>query len=112
MKTILVPVDFSDATERTVSVARQLAEAFRSHIVLLHIMEPEPSFVGFGPGPESVRNAIAQDFHREHHQLEKLKESLAGMDVTALQIQGPIADKILHEAEKQNADIIVIGSHG
>ncbi len=112
MKTILVPVDFSDATPKIVAAARELAEAFRSRIVLLHVVEPEPAFVGFEPGPESVRVAIAGDFHKEHQQLEKLKASLADFDVLALQIQGGIAEKILHEAEQQNADVIVIGSHG
>lgn len=112
MKTILVPVDFSDATPKVISTARQLAEALGARIVLLHIVEGEPAFVGFEPGPATVRTAVADDFHHEHRQLEKLKESLAGLEVLALQIQGATAEKILQEAAGQQADMIVLGSHG
>jgi nucleotide-binding universal stress UspA family protein len=50
MKTILVPIDFSDATTRVIDTAKQFAAAFGSRLVLLHVTEPEPDFVGFEPG--------------------------------------------------------------
>ena len=112
MKTILVPVDFSDVTEKVIATARQFAEAFRSRIVLLHVTEPEPDFVGFEPGPISVRTVVATDFREEHQRIEALKALVPGMDVLALQVQGPAAEKILRESETQQADLIVMGSHG
>lgn len=112
MKTILVPVDFSDATPRVLAAARQLAEAFGSRIVLLHVAEPEPEFVGFDAGPVSVRTAVAGDFRHEHQQLEALKKSFAGLDALALQVQGPTVEMILCECAEQGAGLIVMGSHG
>lgn len=114
MKTILVPVDFSDVTDRVIGAATQFAQAFNSRIVLLHVVEPEPEFVGFEPGPITVRAAVAHDFRAEHHRLEEFKQQFAtaGVEVTALQIQGPTIHKILSEAETQAADLIVLGSHG
>lgn len=112
MKTILVPVDFSDVTARVVAVARQFAEAFRSRVVLLHVVEPEPDFVGFEPGPVSLRTAVARDFQEEHRKLEELKSSLSGLDVLALQIQGATAEKIVQERANQGAELIIMGSHG
>lgn len=112
MKTILVPVDFSDVTETVLSTARRFAEAFESRIVLLHVTEPEPEFVGFEPGPVSVRVAVAHDFRHEHQRLEELKKSLSGRDVLALQMQGPAAEKIVQESKAQGADLIIMGSHG
>lgn len=112
MKTILVPVDFSDATPRIIAAARPLAEAFSSRVVLLHVAEPEPDFVGFEPGPMSVRAAVAGDLRHEHHDLEALKASLPGLDVLALQVQGATAETIVAESARQGADLIVMGSHG
>ena len=112
--TLLVPIDFSDATANVLEAARTLALAFKSRIVLLHVSEPEPDFVGFEPGPVSVRSSVAKEIHTQHRQLEESKQQLAGagIDVVALHIQGPTVDKILHESANQGADIIVLGSHG
>jgi nucleotide-binding universal stress UspA family protein len=112
MKTILVPVDFSDVTQKVVATARKFVEAFGSRIVLLHVVEPEPDFVGFEPGPVSVRAVVAEDFRHEHQRLEELKKSLAGLDVLALQVQGSTAEKILRAAEEHHAELIIMGSHG
>jgi nucleotide-binding universal stress UspA family protein len=114
MKTILVPVDLSDATPGVVETARKMAAAFGGRVVLLHVVEPEPDFVGFDPGPASVRLTVARDYKAEHAQLEQIKTKLAsaGLDVVALQIQGSTVEKILHEAQAQEAGLIVMGSHG
>lgn len=112
MKTILVPVDFSDATSATVAAAKQFAAVFGSRVVLLHISEPEPDFVGFEPGPIAVRQTVARDLRGEREALEKLKSACGIPDVLALHIQGPAVEKILSEATGHSADLIVIGSHG
>lgn len=114
IQTLLVPVDFSDATAMVLDTAQTLALAFKSRVVLLHIVEPEPDFVGFEPGPVSVRTSVAKEFHTEHKQLEAAKQQLvnAGIEVTALQIQGSTVEKIVQESARQNAGMIVLGSHG
>jgi len=114
MKTILVPVDFSDVTPRVTEQAETLARTFGARLVLLHVSEPEPDFVGFEPGPVSVRSSVAQDFRKERQQLDTLRTNVAkdGVEVLALHIQGPLVEKILDEADAQSADLIVIGSHG
>ncbi len=112
MKTILVPVDFSDATNGIIEAAKKFATTFGSRVVLLHVSEPEPDFVGFEPGPIAVRQTVARDVKAEHQKIEDLKTSCGLPDVLALHIQGPAIEKILHEAASQNADMIVIGSHG
>ena len=114
MKTILVPVDFSDVTTKVVEAARKFAAAFEGRLVMLNVAEPEPDFVGFEAGPPTVRVATARDFKVERQRLDDIKARLVagGCDVTALHIQGPIVEKILHEAGEQQADLIVMGSHG
>lgn len=114
MHTILVAIDFSDVTTKVIETAGKLAQAFKSRAVLVHVSEPDPDFVGFEPGPQSVRAVVARDFRDEHHKLDHRKQALGamGVETVALHIQGPTADKILREADVQGAGIVVMGSHG
>jgi nucleotide-binding universal stress UspA family protein len=114
IQTLLVPIDFSDVTSKVLLTAQSLALLLNSRIVLLHVVEPEPDFVGFEPGPVSVRSSVAKEFHSEHKRLEEIKQQIAaaGVNVIALQIQGPTVEKIIKESIHQNADMIVLGSHG
>ena len=114
MKTILVPVDFSDTTTPVLAEAQMLAQALGAELVLLKVAEPEPDFVGFEPGPQTVRMAVAHDFRAEHSRLEDLKAvaEAGGLKATAMHVQGPIVDKILDQAKERGAVMIVMGSHG
>lgn len=114
MKTILVPVDFSDTTAPVLAEAQVLAKALGGDLVLLKVAEPEPDFVGFEPGPATVRVAVAHDYRAEHVRLDELKAQAAfgGLAVTALHVQGPIVEKILDMAADRSAAMIVMGSHG
>ena len=114
MKNILVPVDFSDATGAVVARATDLAKALQAQITLLHVVAPEPDFVGYEPGPQSVRDTVAKHVHEEHKQLQALEKMTAGqgVPVTSLLIQGYTAEKILKECERLKSDLIVMGSHG
>jgi len=114
MKNILVPVDFSDVTTRVLDAARPMARAFGAKLILLHVSEPEPDFVGFEPGPMAVRTSIARDFRKEHQRLDELRlqSAVEGQEVLAFHIQGPIVDKVLDQAAEHHADLIVMGSHG
>lgn len=114
MQTILVPVDFSDSTDAVIREAALLSRAFSVSLTLLHVAAPEPEFVGYDPGPQSVRDTVAREIHEEHQNLHTLEKNLQaeGIPVTALLVQGAAAEKILSEADKTGAGIIVMGSHG
>ena len=114
MKTILVPVDFSEATAPAVEQASRLAEATAARLVLLHVAAPEPEFIGYDPGPPSVRHQVAGELAGEHRRVQALERSIEGrgLDVTALTVQGYPVEKILDEAVRRKADLIVMGSHG
>jgi nucleotide-binding universal stress UspA family protein len=114
MNKILVALDFSDISDRLVTTAATMARAFGAQLVLLHVSEPEPDFVGFDTGPLVVRSAVARDFRAEHQQLDSARALAAGtgIETIALHIQGGLVEKILSQAETHEAELIVIGSHG
>ncbi len=114
MKTILVPVDFSDCAANVTETAASIARAFSARIILLHVAAPEPEFVGYEPGPQTVRDTVARELVEEHkliHEMDRRLEA-SKLQVTSLVIQGYPVEKILDEAAKFNADLIVMGSHG
>jgi nucleotide-binding universal stress UspA family protein len=65
-------------------------------------------------GPDVVRDQVAEEYHREHRQVQRLADSLRSSDVgaTALLIQGSIVETIIREADRLDADLVVVGSHG
>jgi nucleotide-binding universal stress UspA family protein len=111
---ILVPLDFSTATERTLVTAIRLARATHGAVTLLHVAAPEPDFVGYAAGSPAVRTQVAHEHREEHRQLQAHAQALRdlGIDATALLIQGPTAATILAEAERLGADMILMATHG
>lgn len=110
---LLVAVDFSAVADDQLEIVSRLARPKRE-IYLLHVAEPDPSFVGYEAGPDEVRHDVAVEFKREHEELHALADRLReqGHEVTALMIQGPTVKTILEQAEKLEAEVIVVGSHG
>ena len=114
MKTILAPIDFSDVTGAVVESAAGIAKAFQASLYLLHVAPPDPDFIVYEPGPQTVRDSVARKIRKEQHQLQELESEMKGkgLDVHALLVQGATTGKILQEAKRLQAEMIVIGSHG
>ena len=112
MKTILVPLDFSDITGRVVELAQQFAAAFQSRIIFLHVAEPEPDFVGFEPAPVAVPKSSPRDLSIKQRELDVLKAHCSTSDALALQVEGPAISSILEAAKTHRATLIILGSHG
>lgn len=111
---ILVAVDLSPASDKVVAAAGRVAKLTGASVYILHAAEPEPDFVGYDAGPEVVRTQVAQELRREHRGVQTLAESLrkSGLDATALLVRGPTVETTLKEAEKLEAELIVLGTHG
>ena len=118
MKTLLVPVDFSDSTEDVLAQAAELARQVSGRIVLLHITEPVAEYVPVGasmdvlsaaPPPLEIENIAAQE-DRLTGLAKPWKD--AGLTVDAVSVVGLAVDDILEQAERQKADYIILGSHG
>jgi nucleotide-binding universal stress UspA family protein len=110
---LLVTIDFSAVTDAQLEIASQLAGPNRE-IHLLHVTEPDPSFVGLAAGPEEVQHQVAVELQRAHDDLEALADRLRGRGhaVRSLLVPGPTVQTILEQAEKLDADLVVMGSHG
>jgi nucleotide-binding universal stress UspA family protein len=111
---LLVAVDLSASTAKVVDKAEAIARGLSAKVWLLHVAAPEPDFVGFEPGPQSVRDSQAVEFHQAHQQIQEIADRFreAGLDTTALLVQGATVATILEQSAKLDANMIVVGSHG
>jgi nucleotide-binding universal stress UspA family protein len=111
---LVVAVDFTPTSERVLEVARELVERDGGRILLLHVAEPDPDFVGYEAGPQGVRDQVADEFRTQRKTLQEMGELLrsAGIETTTLVVRGAIADTILDQATRYEASYIVVGSHG
>lgn len=118
MKTVLVPVDFSDTQGRLIAAAEAEAKIRSASLFLLHVIEPAAEVAGFETDPEMMRLRIGQDFETERRiEAERLKElarqvESRGMPCGSAVRFGLPADEILAAAAGVGADLMVMGSHG
>ena len=114
MKTILAPIDFSRVSERVVDAAIALAGKDDTRLVLVHIVPTPP--LGSGDfAAANVGGIMVPDAERiAAGQLAELQRRLRekGIAVHAVHQIGPVVDGILDQAERLEADYIVMGSHG
>ncbi len=113
MQNILVAIDFDGEDHKLLEFAASFAEKLQSKIWLVHVAAPEPDFIGYDPGPQTVRDDVAEDLRNEHRNLQKMADVLKGrsIEAQALLIQGFTVDSILEKCKQVKADLLIIGSH-
>ena len=111
---ILVCVDFSKVTRAVVDHAKTIAALAGAEVRLLHVAAPNPDFVGFEAGPDTVRNQVAHTLRHEHRAIEALAVQFNEANVRAgsLMVQGPTIETILEQVRRFAPDLVILGSHG
>ncbi len=113
MKKILVPTDFSNHAYYALKVASQIAKKNGGEIILLHMLEL-PHQAGDAIGSGHILPEIMLFKNSAINRLEELMddECLEGLKVSEV-IQFELAfEGILKVSEKNDIDLIVMGSHG
>ncbi len=112
IKTVLCPVDFSDATERQVHFAVDLCRLFGARLVVHHNL----AGVGTGAAVGWMWAATHPGVPSKTTATEKLGRLLAGIpsDVAsqARLTQGLPTDSVLAAAQHARADLVVLTAHG
>jgi len=111
---LLAAIDFSPVTEKIINKIKELYPKMKPKIYLIHVVQPDPDFIGYEVGPPTERDFMAKRFKEKHQQLQAISEKLQleGIESTPLLIQGATVGTIIEEGHKLQADFIVIGSHG
>jgi len=113
MEKIIVAVDLSDLASAAVESAAELAVAFKSHVRILHVEVPVPTYIG----NEMVQPVLPTDNEEELARIRKDLASMAeylqkrGIEADYELAKGPVVETIIEKAAGYNADLIVLGAH-
>lgn len=114
VKTILLPIDFSEHSKNAVSHAKHLAAAYRARLLLFHVVEEtiHPSF--YVTGQTTMAAWFPEILDVCQREMMKILEASPGPTVAAELhiVEGGAAYQIIEFAEAQSVDLIVIPTHG
>jgi nucleotide-binding universal stress UspA family protein len=115
-KHLLVPVDGSDVSKKSLKKVAELAKADKAAVTLVYVSDPMPPMVY---SDSSMGYGISQKDHKkvcEAYAADVFKKAslLLGASVKASTLHIPnsnLAEGILDAAKKSKADVIVMASH-
>jgi nucleotide-binding universal stress UspA family protein len=110
-KVILVPIDFSECSNRTLEYATHIAIRENANIWLLHVFRvPDYAVTQFRWGPQDCRSAEQE---AEANLIAVEKEVLSrGIKAKACFRVGHPFEEIVSMANDPEVDLLLIGSHG
>jgi len=120
-QTILVPLDGSARAEHILPHVEDLAIQYKAKVIFVQVMEPlqiaNPSLHITSALTDTVKESM-KDFNRRY---EEINTYLAGrlgefrekgIDIRKFVEQGPVVETIISVAQRENADLIAMASHG
>lgn len=113
MKIIIILCEANDYDKLLLAHAIPIAQAFDCKVYLIHVASPDPDFIGYDVGPQHERDWRAGVLHGDHQYLQNQAQQLRadGVNATALLLQGETVATVLAEADRLNADMLVMGKH-
>jgi len=106
-RTIMVPLDGSEYSEKAVPVARQLASEWLASVWLVQVAPPLPD-TAFLYDPADI---LAEDRQRSHQYLDEVAGTLTCRVQTTV-LSGIVSDALAKFAAESGATDIVMESHG
>jgi len=112
--TILVPLDGSKRAEAILPHAEDLAQRYYAAVVFLHV-EAYPTVIGY----DSMYPVLDQPaIERQRQEMESCLAAIQsdfrekGITTRTRMVQGPVVEAIIDAAEREEADLIAMASHG
>lgn len=107
---VLVGLDESEHSRRTLEAAKELAKLADADVRVLHIREGETQFGRGGP-LETESDDLAKAFV-DGTVKELVDDGLRATGTVRASLSGHISEDVLDEAKEWGASMIVLGSHG
>lgn len=115
-ESILVPTDFSKASEFGLRKAAELAREVGAKVTVCHVLDPSPLAPYATRGDASTQLEMEQDVEKAIHAAltDVIRQHFADVPKakTALIVSTNAADGICHYAAKEKNDLIVLSTHG
>jgi nucleotide-binding universal stress UspA family protein len=105
LKKIMVPVDFSECSNKAIQYAVPFAKQFGAEVVLLHLVEPYPQVPEMAPiDIENLQDAKKQ--------MEACRRASCSISVKTLVRVGEATTGIIEAAKELDIDLIILSTHG
>lgn len=112
-KKILCAVDFSDHSPKLADYAKTLARCTGAKLLCVYVAPSLSQYVGFHVPPSSIESFVGEIVAGADTSMKAyLDEHFAGANVEGKVLVGYPAEEILNLAEDENADLIIMGTHG
>jgi len=116
IRRILVPTDFSDASDTALAHARELAATLGASVRIVHVFDdPYVTLTMAADGqmflPPDLRASLMQDADARLRQRLQAAARGGPREETAL-LTGPVAATLVEDAEAHAIDLILMATHG
>ena len=112
IRTIIVPVDFSDCSLAGLKYAIRMAGEVGARIILLHVADLGPVMMSTGDYGSPAHTKAARRRCGDQMETFLKRVDLNGVPVDTSAVAGYCPDAIYQAAAKEDADLIVISTHG
>ncbi|WP_375561039.1 universal stress protein [Bernardetia sp. OM2101] len=113
MQTIFVPLDFSENSLQALRHAIELAKTSDSKIIVFHSYQPPQMGGGSFTGKRKLTDLGKQEAEDNMYKVVmRLKETEPDLDFEHLVVDGDPMQRILFYSEKEESDLIVMGTKG
>lgn len=111
--TILHPTDLSDNSRSALKVAHSLARDHHAKLILISVIDAPPSGAFNVREPQiAVESLTLEERHKARELISRMAASISDIPVETEVLIGRPAEAIVDMAEKRNADLIIMGTHG
>jgi nucleotide-binding universal stress UspA family protein len=107
MKSIVLGYDDTETAKRALDRTAELAKTFGASVTVVSVA---PALVGAAHGIGPIDPVEPPELHREQLELAKAEFGRRGIEAASQLALGDPADTILDVAEREGADMIVVGS--
>lgn len=115
LKRILVPVDFSEISERIAAAALYVATQYQAHLWIVYVVEDIASYSGVMMNDFPLEEFTAEITESAEKRMASfVAEHFKGSALSheSVVLQGHVAEEILAFSREHKIDLIVIGTHG
>lgn len=111
---LLVPVDFSPSSSEAMRVAADLSRRYEASLTLLHVYQPVayPFPEGFVLYTPDQLTGILAELRQLLDESVQFARREGAPRVEGRLEQGVVASEIIHAAEREGFDLVVMGTHG
>ncbi len=114
IKTILLPIDFSDVSSFIIKYAKDFAKKLDAKIVLTYVLEDLTVYEGLYTSTELLIDLEKILFDGAKKSMKEFIEKYLSdyPNVETVIVKGDVVEKIIETARDYKADLIIIGTHG